>query len=330
MEFVDGWLWYTSSHGIYKGKVTQDGSKLTDMTDVLPEGSVPGGGGHWWRPILVASDGFYTGMGDHDNFSDLNNPRILAQQQESEPHAAEREKIWKYSLDGKTKTLFSAGNRNSEKLQFRPGTDEVWGLDHGSDDFGKLIGDQIGKNQPITDNIPGEEVNHYIQGKFYGHPFLADNNLIRPEFADLDKTTDIVPKPNPPEYPNIKKIQATSNPPENMFPAHKADNGWTPSSPKTPPSANAATCSSPPTAVGTATSRSATASPFSPSTPTANPPTPPKSSTASPAVTSAAPRASGFLGRPVDIVEEPNTGNLLFSVDAPQGRIYRLSKVAAK
>src|SRR5271155_4447796 len=37
MEFVDGWLWYTSSHGVYKGKVVEDGSKLDDMTTILPE-----------------------------------------------------------------------------------------------------------------------------------------------------------------------------------------------------------------------------------------------------------------------------------------------------
>jgi glucose/arabinose dehydrogenase len=329
MEFADGWLWFTTSHGVSKGKVVEDGSKLDDVTVVLPEGSIPGGGGHWYRPILVAADGFYTGVGDHDNFSDLNNTRILAQQEESEPHAFERQKIWKYSLDGKTKTLFSAGNRNTEKLQFRPGTDEVWGLDHGSDDFGKLLGDQIGKNQPITDNIPGEEVNHYMQGKFYGHPFLADNNLIRPEFADLDKNTDIVPNPIPPEYPHIKQIQANAVPPEFMFPAHFADNGWTfinkdsglgkrgdmyvtshgswdsdlkvgycvshldfDAKGKPTHATKIVDC-----LVGDEVGRT---------------------------------DRGGFLGRPVDIVEEPNTDNLIFSVDAPQSRIYRLSKVAAK
>jgi glucose/arabinose dehydrogenase len=329
MEFVDGWLWYTSSHGVYKGKVVQDGSKLTDMTDVLPEGSIPGGGGHWWRAILVASDGFYTAVGDHDNFSDLNNTKILTRQEEAEPHAFDREKIWKYSLDGKIKTLFSAGNRCTEKLQFRPGTDEVWGLDHGSDDFGKLLGDQIGRNQPITDNIPGEEVNHYMQGKFYGHPFVADNNLIRPEFADLDKNTDIVPNPIPPEYPNIKKIQANAIPPEYMFPAHFADNGWTF---LTKDSALGKRGDMFVTSHGSWDSDLKVGYCISilPFGANGKPTHATKLVDCLTGDDVGRTARGGVLGRPVDIVEEPNTNNLIFSVDAPQGRIYRLSKVAAQ
>jgi glucose/arabinose dehydrogenase len=329
MQFADGWLWYTTSHGVFKGKVVQDGSKLDQITDVLPEGSIPGGGGHWYRPVLIASDGFYTGVGDHDNFSDLNNKDILAQQQESEPHAAERQKIWKYSLDGKTKTLFCAGNRNTEKLLFRPGTDEVWGLDHGSDDWGLLLGDTIGKNQPITDDIPGEEVNHYVQGKFYGHPFIADNNLIRPEYADLDKTTNIVDHPIPPEYPNIKAIQAHAVPPEYMFSAHFANNGWTF---LTKDSTMGKRGDMWVTSHGSWDSEikvgyCVSYLPFDASG---------KPTHAQRIVdgltTDHVGRTdrAGFVGRPCDIVEEPNTNNLIFSVDEPRGRIYRLSRTASK
>ncbi len=54
-----------------------DGSGLDEITTVIPQGSVPGGGGHWYRPILVDTDGFYTGIGDVQNFSDLDDPNVL-------------------------------------------------------------------------------------------------------------------------------------------------------------------------------------------------------------------------------------------------------------
>ena len=331
MEFVDGWLWYTTSHGIYKAKPVEDGSKLTDTTVILPEGSVPGGGGHWWRPILVDSDGFYTGMGDHENFSDLNDKRILQQQQENEPHAAERQKIWKYYFDGRPKTLIASGVRNTEKLLFRPGTHEVWGLDHGSDDFGLLLGDQIGRNQPITDRIPGEEVNHYEGGKFYGHPWIVDDNLVRPEYYKLSSISpdNVVPNPIPAEYPDLKKMLAAAQKPEYQFPAHWAHCGWT--------------WLNKDSALGKRGDMYIAAHgswdhdvkvgyciaklDFDAS---GHPTQGHEIVDCLASHDVARTDRGGYFGRPVDVIEESGTDNLLFSVDEPSGRVYRLSKVAAK
>ncbi|MGN6367517.1 MAG: PQQ-dependent sugar dehydrogenase [Phycisphaerae bacterium] len=331
MEFVDGWLWYTTSHGIYKAKPVEDGSKLTDTTVILPEGSVPGGGGHWWRPILVDSDGFYTGVGDHENFSDLNDKKILAKQQDSEPHAEEREKIWKYYFDGRPKTLFCSGVRNTEKLLFRPGTHEIWGCDQGSDNFGKLLGDQIGVDQPITDRIPGEEVNHYEQGKFYGHPYLLDANIVRPEYYDLGRIARdrIVANPQPPEYPNLEAMKAVAVQPAYMFPAHWAACGWT--------------WLNKDSALG---HRGDMYIGFHGSwnhdikqgycigklefDAAGHPKQGYEIVDCLMNHNVARTDRGGFYGRPVDIIEEPGTDNLLFSVDEPNGRVYRLSKVAGK
>lgn len=328
MEFVDGWLWYTTSHGVFKGKVVADGSKLDEITTILPEGSVPGGGGHWWRAILVTPDGFYTGMGDHDNFSDLNNTKVLAKQEQTEPHAFERQKIWKYSLDGKTKTLFSAGNRNTEKLLFRPGTDEVWGLDQASDNWGLLLGDDIGKNQPITDNIPGEEVNHYVQGKFYGHPFVADNNFIRPEYANLSENKDIVPNPVPAEYPDIKAIQANAEKPAYLFPPHFSVCGWIFLDKDNGLGKRGdiyVACHGSwdrEIKVGYCIAHLV----FENGKPTQ------AYKIVNTMENDSIGRTDkvGVLGRPVDVAQEPGTDNLIFSVDEPHGRLYRLSRISGK
>ena len=42
------------------------------------------------------------------------------------------------------------------------------------------------------------------------------------------------------------------------------------------------------------------------------------------------PDKGGYYGRCVDVVEEPGTDDLLFSVDDPNGRVYRLSRIAGK
>jgi glucose/arabinose dehydrogenase len=312
MEFVDGWLWFTTSTAVYKGKVRPGGSGLDEVTTLIPDGSVPSGGGHWWRPILVDQDGFYTGIGDARNFSDLDDPKNVAQEG---PHSEEREKIWKYSLDGKTKTLFVSGIRNTEKLMYRPGTHEVWGLDHGSDWWGLLLGDDQKGHQPITDDIPGEEVNHYELGKFYGHPFIADNNLVRPEYDTG----------GPLAKANIKELLATAVPPAYMFPAHWANNGWTWLNKDSAlghrgdmyVGCHGSWNSS--LKVGYCVSRLE----FSPEG---------KPMHAEQIVNCLNADRVHFTGRPVDVVEEPGTDNLLFSVDEDGQRpsrshVYRITAV---
>src|SRR5690606_31820323 len=109
------------------------------------------------------------------------------------------------------KMQFCTGLRNTEKLRFRPGTAEIWGCDHGSDWFGRTYGDKEG-NQPITDLNPPEELNHLVEGAFYGHPFLVGNRVPRPEFADREDINALAAKTTPPAWP---------------FGAHWAPNGFT-------------------------------------------------------------------------------------------------------
>jgi glucose/arabinose dehydrogenase len=289
MCFHDGWLWFTTSGGISKGKPRQDGTALDELTVVIPDDTLPHGGAHWWRSILVDDTGFYTSVGDPENLSDQTD--------------TDREKIWRYSLDGKTRSLFVTGIRNTEKLRFRPGTTEVWGLDHGSDNFGLLLGDKPGKLQPITDRIPGEEINHYIEGKFYGHPFIVDDNLIRPEYYNKPGIQDLVAKATPPEF---------------MFPAHFADCGW---NWLTHDSAIGKRGDMIVTSHGSWNSVKKVGYCVSILHFDANG----KPTKAERLVYCLAPDGVGVLGRPVDVVEEPNSDTLLFSVDVPAGRVYRLS-----
>ncbi|MCW5754665.1 MAG: PQQ-dependent sugar dehydrogenase [Phycisphaeraceae bacterium] len=196
MHLHDGWLWFSTSTGVHKARDTTGDGIADEVVDIFPRGSLTGRGGHWWRSLLVTDEYFFTSVGDTGNISD--------------ERGSDRQKIFRYRHDGSDKTLWSSGIRNTEKLRMRPGTEEIWGFDHGSDWFGQRHGDKQG-NQPITDLWPPEELNKYVRGGFYGHPFITGPRIPRPEYHD---------------HPELHELAAKTIPPEMNLPAHWAINGW--------------------------------------------------------------------------------------------------------
>ena len=193
LDFADGELWFTQSGSVHRAKEPGPDGKAGAVTDVLtglPEG------GHFWRSILVTPNGFFTSIGDSGNITDQ--------------RATDRQKIWFYSLDGKSRELYASGLRNTEKLRYRPGTTDLYGADHGSDWWGKPFGDKNG-DQPITDFNPPDELNHYVKGGFYGHPFIVGDRLPRVEFADK---------------PEMHELASMTTVPAWKYGAHWAANGF--------------------------------------------------------------------------------------------------------
>lgn len=185
VQWFDGYLWYTENGAIYKLRDNNNDGVADERVTVMPIGSLPSGGGHAWRPILIYKERIYTGIGDPGNVTDAS--------------ATEREKIWSFNLKGKDKKLWSSGIRNTEKLVVRPGTDEIWGMDHGSDWFGAEAGDKRGM-QPITDYNPPDEMNKYVERGFYGHPFIVGNRIPRYEYLKRPDIIDLAAKTIVPEW----------------------------------------------------------------------------------------------------------------------------------
>ncbi len=183
--WYDGYLWYTESGAIYKLKDKNNDGTADERVTIIPVDSLPSGGSHHYRPVLIHKDRLYTALGDPGNITDATK--------------TDREKIWSYNLEGKDKKLWCSGIRNTEKLVIRPGTDEIWGMDHGSDWFGREVGDSEG-NQPITDYNPPAEMNKYIEGGFYGHPFIVGNRVPRYEFMKKPDIIELAAKTIVPEW----------------------------------------------------------------------------------------------------------------------------------
>jgi glucose/arabinose dehydrogenase len=167
MQWHDGWLWFAQLNAISKARDTDGDGKADEVVQVLGAEQLPTGarGGHMWRALLIHQGRIYTAVGDQTNVTD-------------EPiEASERKKIWSFALDGSDKKLFATGLRNTEKLVVRPGTDEIWGVDHDIDTMAaKMEGVEKKFGQPITDHNPPAELNHYMEGKFYGHPWILGKN----------------------------------------------------------------------------------------------------------------------------------------------------------
>jgi glucose/arabinose dehydrogenase len=206
MQFKDGWLWFSTTGSINKARDTNGDGKADEVVAVIPDGQLPKDGGHWFRSILVTDEALYTSIGDSGNIDDPENPE--------KPADKDRQKIWKYDLEGKNRALFAGGIRNTEKLRIRPGTSDMYGCDHGSDMFGGRYGEIGGPGkQPITDLMPPCEFNLYQEGKFYGHPYVVGNRVPRMEY--FQKMGD-----------KIVEIASRTTPPAWCFGAHWAPNGW--------------------------------------------------------------------------------------------------------
>jgi glucose/arabinose dehydrogenase len=294
MQWYKGWLWFTQSGSIHRARSTKNDGAADQIEDI-DTGDLPEGGGHWWRSILVDDEGFYTSIGDDGNIND---------------HTGDdREKIWHFSLDGSGKKLFCSGIRNTEKLLYRPGTKEVWGCDHGSDNFGAHLGEhKDGHQQPVTDLFPPDKFNHYVEGGFYGHPFILPNHIPRYEYMDRPDILDLAAKMIPPAWNNG---------------AHWANNGWTflQQDKLTGQAGDAVICFhgswNSEKKVGYCVQRIE----FDPVTGN------PCGSTT--LLSTLAPDGRTELARPVDCAEAPD-GSLLFTSDSVKREVYRLTKVTTK
>jgi glucose/arabinose dehydrogenase len=202
MQWHDGWLWFAQLNAISKARDTNGDGKADEEVQVLGPEQLPTGarGGHMWRALLIHNGRIYTQVGDQTNATD-------------EPiEASERKKIWSFALDGSGKKLFASGLRNTEKLVVRPGTDEIWGVDHDIDMMAaKLEGDRK-FGQPFTDHNPPAELNHYVEGKFYGHPWIVGKN--QPNLNLLSE-------------PKLVEYAAMTTIPEWVMPAHCSANSLT-------------------------------------------------------------------------------------------------------
>lgn len=125
-------------------------------------GDLPDAGQHPNRTIAFGPDDMmYISVGSTCNACNEANP--------------ENATILRVSPDGKSRTIFASGLRNTIGFDWQPQTGELWGMDHGID----FLGDEI---QP-------EELNKIEKGKQYGWPHIWGAGGINPQSTPVGDLT---------------------------------------------------------------------------------------------------------------------------------------------
>jgi Raf kinase inhibitor-like YbhB/YbcL family protein len=147
----DGRLYIATVRELYAAPIAADGSLGTPerLIDDLPDG-----GQHPNRTLVPGPDGhLYLSIGSTCNACNETNPE----------HAA----LLRVSPDGRQRSIFASGLRNTIGFAFHPSDGRLWGMDHGIDDLG--------------DDVQHEELNLLAKGNRYGWPHVYDDGALHPQ-----------------------------------------------------------------------------------------------------------------------------------------------------
>jgi len=146
-----GQLYLITVKEVFAGALNPDGSVGALK---LLFGDLPDAGQHANRTIAFGPDGMlYISVGSTCNACN-----------ESSPESAT---ILRASPDGKSRTIFASGLRNTIGFDWHPVTGELWGFDNGIDFLG--------------DDLQPEELNHIERGKQYGWPHVFGKDGLNPQ-----------------------------------------------------------------------------------------------------------------------------------------------------
>jgi glucose/arabinose dehydrogenase len=135
-------MYLVTIHDVYKAQIRADGT-LGDLQRIIND--LPDAGQHANRTLRIGPDHkLYIGVGSTCNECAEANP--------------ENATIERSDLDGKGRTIFASGLRNTEGFGWQPQTGDLWGMDMGMDWLG--------------DDEQGEELNLLEKSKKYGWPYI--------------------------------------------------------------------------------------------------------------------------------------------------------------
>ncbi|MCW8060727.1 YbhB/YbcL family Raf kinase inhibitor-like protein [Agrobacterium tumefaciens] len=159
LAIKDNKLYLVTVKEVFVADIKQDGT-LGPLEMII--GDLPDSGQHPNRVMAFGPDGMlYISVGSTCNACNESNP--------------ENATVLRATPDGKSRTIFASGLRNTIGFDWNRQTGELWGLDHGID----LLGDEV---QP-------EELNKLEQGKQYGWPHVYGKGDIYPQSTPVGGLT---------------------------------------------------------------------------------------------------------------------------------------------
>lgn len=172
-------MYLATVNDVYVADINADGT-LGNLQRIIDD--LPDGGQHPNRTIAVGPDEhLYISVGSTCNACNETNPESAT--------------ILRATLDGKSRTIFASGLRNTIGFGWQPRTGAMYGADHGIDWLG--------------DDEQKEEFNLIEQGKQYGWPYI---------YADGKKN----PQDEPPGGVTLDEWKKLSKEPLLLYNAHAA------------------------------------------------------------------------------------------------------------
>ncbi len=150
LALYQGSAYLATPNEIFKAEVLEDGT-FGEPEMIIH--NLPDAGQHNTRTVQVGPDAMlYISIGSTCNECNETNPESAA--------------VLRASLDGKQRSIWATGLRDTIGWGWHPQTGELWGMDHGIDWLG--------------DEIPPEELNKIERGGRYGWPFFWGKNQVNP------------------------------------------------------------------------------------------------------------------------------------------------------
>ena len=155
----DGKLYLATVKEVFVADIQPDG-RLGPLQLII--GDLPDAGQHPNRTLAFGPDGMlYISAGSTCNTCNESNP--------------ENATLLRATPDGKQRTIFATGLRNTIGFDWQPRTGELWGFDHGIDFLG--------------DDTQQEELNKLELGKQYGWPHVYGAGEIYPQSTPVGDIT---------------------------------------------------------------------------------------------------------------------------------------------
>lgn len=159
LAIKDNKLYLVTVKEVFVADIKGDGT-LGPLEMII--GDLPDSGQHPNRVMAFGPDGMlYISVGSTCNACNESN--------------AENAAVLRATPDGKSRTIFASGLRNTIGFDWQPQTGELWGLDHGID----LLGDEV----------QAEELNRLEQGKQFGWPHVFGSGDIYPQSTPVGGLT---------------------------------------------------------------------------------------------------------------------------------------------
>jgi glucose/arabinose dehydrogenase len=153
--YKDGSLYISTPTQVFR--LSQpDADGVFQKRDLVIDG-LPGRQDHFTRTLLFGPDwaSLFVQVGSSCNVCNESDPRRAA--------------IMRFNADGSGAEIYARGLRNAVGITFRPGTDELWATNNGSDNLG--------------DNRPPDTIQIVQRGQDYGWPRCHAGNIPDPQFG---------------------------------------------------------------------------------------------------------------------------------------------------